>query len=318
MIITYFYSRTMKFSTIVCGAAGLLLVAGCAADPSPEGADVTIAASFYPLQYVAQQVAGDNATVVALAQPGVEPHDLELSPSNVRELADADLVLYLAEFQPAIDDAIETTGVHSLDAGSVVTLHSAGHEHGDEAEAEHEDEAEAEHEHGASDPHFWLDPTLLATYAAAVGDELASLDPSNADAYTANAATLSANLTTMDEDFTAGLAQCERDVIVVSHEAFGYLTERYGLEQVGIAGVDPESEPSPARILEIREVVETTGVTTIFTESLINPAVAESIAQDTGATTAVLDPVETVMDDDDYATVMARNLENLRVALNCA
>lgn len=314
MIITCFYGRGMKISTLVCGAAGLLLVAGCAADPSPQSANVTITASFYPLQYVAQQVAGDNATVETLAQPGVEPHDLELSPSSVRGLGDADLVLYLSGFQPAVDDAIATTDAHSLDAASVVALHSAEHHHEDEDEHADEDD----HDHGASDPHFWLDPTLLATYAIAVGDELAALDPANADTYTANAAALSDILSVMDEDFSTGLAQCERDIIVVSHEAFGYLAERYGLEQVGIAGIDPESEPSPARILEIRDVVESTGVTTIFTESLINPAVAESIAQDTGATTAVLDPVETVVDDDDYATVMARNLENLRVALDCA
>jgi len=302
----------MKFATIVSGAAGLLLVTGCAGDPSPGNDEgPTIAAAFYPLQYVAEQVAGDHGSVIGLAQPGVEPHDLELSPNAVRELSAADLVLYLSDFQPAIDDAIASTDATALDAADVVPLVPAHHD-----DEEHEEDPD--HEHGANDPHFWLDPTLLATYATAVGDELGTRDPANADDYTANAAALAADLTTLDTTFRSGLAQCERDTLVTSHEAFGYLASRYNLEQVGIAGIDPEAEPSPARLLEIRKVVEDTGTTTIFTESLVNTAVADAIARDTGATTTILDPVESVTGDDDYPAVMARNLENLRTALGCA
>lgn len=296
----------MRKSALVLGAAGLLLVTGCAEDPA-SGDDLTIAASFYPLQYVAEAVAGDNATVIGLANPGVEPHDLELSPSAVRQVSNADLVLYLSDFQPAVDDAIESTNANAFDAASAVDLLPAGH-----------DEDEEDHEHGANDPHFWLDPTLLATYATAVGEQLAQLDPENADTYTANAATLVGELNTLDAQYTTGLEQCQRRDIVTSHEAFAYLAARYELTQIGIAGIDPETEPSPARLLEIRDVVEDTGTTTIFTESLINTSVADSIANDTGASTAVLDPIESVVDDDDYASVMARNLETLRTALDCA
>lgn len=296
--------------SLAVGAAGVLLLSACSATPSAAGDGLTIAASFYPLQYVAEHVAGDAGTVIALAQPGVEPHDLELSPNAVRELDAADLVLYLSEFQPAVDDAISSTGAAAFDAAETIALHEA-EEHGDE------EEGEDEHAHGANDPHFWLDPTLLATYATAVGEELGRIDPDNAATYTANAAALVAELTGLDEEFTAGLAQCERREIFVSHEAFGYLAERYDLTQVGIAGVDPEAEPSPARLLEIRALVEDHGATTIYTESLVNPAVAESIARDTGATTAVLDPVESVTGDDDYAGVMARNLDALRTGLAC-
>lgn len=314
MIITLVYGCGMNSTALVCGAAGLLVLTGCAADPSASEADLTVAAAFYPLQYVAERVGGDGVSVVALAQPGVEPHDLELSPSAVRSLTSTDLVLYLSEFQPAVDDAVDSAGVATLDAATVVELHEGGHTHNEDG-ASHEEE---EDEHGDHDPHFWLDPTLVAQYATAVGEEFAALDPANADTYTANAEALVADLNAIDESFTTGLAQCVRREIVVSHEAFGYLAERYDLHQEGIAGIDPESEPSPARLLEVRTLVEDVGATTIFTESLINPAVAEAIAQDVGATTAVLDPLESVTGDDDYASVMTRNLEALRTALDCA
>jgi zinc transport system substrate-binding protein len=312
MILTRTIVLLMRSLTIVSGAAGLLLVTGCAGDPSQaESTALTVAAAFYPLQYVAEAVGGENVNVIALASPGVEPHDLELSPSAVRELGSADLALYLSDFQPAVDDAIASTGVASFDAATAVTLLEADH-------AEDEDGHEGEEdEHGALDPHFWLDPSFLGTYATAVGDQFAEIDPANAETYTANAAALVAELTSLDESFTAGLAQCARRDIVTSHEAFAYLAARYELEQIGIAGIDPETEPSPARLLEVRDFVQQTGTTTIFTESAVNASVAETIANETGATVAVLDPVEFVLDEDDYATVMARNLESLRGALAC-
>jgi zinc transport system substrate-binding protein len=312
MILTPTIVLRMRSLTIVSGAAGLLLVTGCAGDPSPaEPTALTVAAAFYPLQYIAEAVGGENVSVIALASPGVEPHDLELSPSAVRQLGSADLALYLSDFQPAVDDAIASTGVTSFDAASAVTLHEAEHT---EEEEGHEGE---EDDHGAFDPHFWLDPTLFATYATAVGQQFAEIDPAHAETYTANAEALVAELTALDESFTAGLAQCSRRDIVTSHEAFAYLAERYNLEQIGIAGIDPETEPSPARLLEVRDFVQQTGTTTIFTESAVNASVAETIANETGATVAVLDPVEFVLDEDDYATVMARNLESLRGALAC-
>jgi zinc transport system substrate-binding protein len=308
MILTRINLTSVKLLAIVSGAAGLLLVTGCAGDPSGNpDAQLTVAASFYPLEYVAEHVGGDLVDVIALAPPGVEPHDLELSPSTVRQLSDADLVLYLKGLAPAVDDAVATTGAKSFDAGSAVTLRPAV------AGAEEEGE-----EPLAFDPHFWLDPSLLAQYATAVGDEFAQLDPANADTYTANADSLVDTLSGIDDDFKQGLAQCQRTDIVTAHQAFAYLADRYNLTQIGIAGIDPEAEPSPARLLEIRKVVEDTGTTTIFTESLINTAVADAIAKDTGATTAVLDPIESVLNDDDYATVMARNLETLRTALGCS
>ncbi|BDZ60689.1 high-affinity zinc uptake system binding-protein ZnuA [Demequina sediminis] len=316
-------TSTLRPSLLVAAAAATTLTLAACSAPAETGASassapadgLTVAAAFYPLEYVARGVAGADTTVVALAQPGVDAHDLELSPASVREMQGADLVLFLSDFQPAVDDAIDSTGVRSLDAAAVVELHDA-EEHAEEEGEAHD--AEDEHEHGTSDPHFWLDPTLLAAYADSVAAELSELDPDNADSYAANAASLTETLTGIDEAYATGLAQCERDTIFVAHEAFGYLTERYGIHQEGFAGLDPESEPSPARLLEIKERVADTGATVIFTEDTVSASVAESLANDAGVATAVLSPVETVADGEDYASTMTRNLEEIRGALGCA
>lgn len=301
--------------TFAMSALGALALTACStSDPSADSApgdaapSLTVAAAFYPLHYVAEAVGGDHVSVTSLTPAGVEPHDIELSPSTVRELSNTDVVLYIDQFQPAVEDAISSTGVTAFDAAAAITL--------DPAE-EHAEEDGEEHDHGSSDPHFWLDPALLADYAIAVGDNFASLDPDNADDYTANASALASELHDLDDQFTTGLATCERTDIITAHEAFGYLAHAYGLEQVGIAGLEPESEPSPARMREIHDIIEATGSTTVFTEELVSPKVAEAIAQDADVVTAVLDPIESVGSGDDYRSVMLRNLDALRTALAC-
>jgi len=306
--------KTASPLTLTISALSALALAACstsAASPdSPTGAaapSLTVATAFYPLQYVAEGVGGDHVAATSLTPPGVEPHGVELSPVTVRELSDTDLVLFIGEFQPAVEDAIASTGVASFDAAEVIALDSA-EKHADEEEGD---------DHGSTDPHFWLDPSLLADYAIAVGGQFASLDPDNANDYTANASALAAELQGLDEQFTTGLATCEHHVIITAHEAFGYLAHAYGLEQVGIAGVEPDTEPSPARLREIHDIITETGATTVFTEELVSPKVAEAIAQDSGVDTAVLDPIASVGDGDDYRGVMLRNLDALREALVC-
>lgn len=317
-------------------AVGALGLAGCTAGGGSGGTDddrVQVLASFYPLQYLAEQIGGDRVAVSSLTPPGAEPHDLELSPRQVRAVGDADVVVVLSGFQPAVDDAVAArTPEHLLDAAR--TAEVAAHL-GDEADApaddhvddhadgdadDHADEsADDGHEHAGADPHFWLDPTLLAAVGTDLADVLAAADPEGAEEYAARAADVTADLTALDEELATGLADCERDVVVTAHAAFGFLTERYGLEQVGVSGLDPEAEPSPARLREVRETVARYDVTTIFTEPLVNPKVAETLAADLGLSTAVLDPVESQVDEaTDYRGAMEQNLVVLRDALGCA
>lgn len=308
-----------------------LSLTACASGPgeaassdTSAGAPLKVMASFYPLQYVAEQVGGDNVEVESLTPPGTEPHDLELSPAAVASLENAATVVYLAGFQPAVDEAIEQASpARALDVSEEATL-PAGHSeddhgtdtHTEAAEAGHSEEAHAEE---GQDLHFWLDPERLAHTAHAVADELADADPANAATYEANAEALSGKLTALDEDFSQGLATCKTRTIVVSHEAYGYLAAKYNLVQAGISGLAPETEPSPARLAEIGQVVKDQGVGTIFTETLVNPKVAETLAADLNVNTAVLDPLEGLADNSsDYEKVMRSNLEALRTALDCA
>lgn len=294
--------------------------AGGSGDAAAEGRTEVLAA-LYPLQYVTEQVGGEHVSVSSITPAGVDPHDLELAPATVSRLEGA-TVVYLSGFQAALDDALAVTSpAHALDVAEPAGVHTEddGHTTGDEGHEEEPAGAHAGHVHADGDPHFWLDPRRLADVATAVADELSEVDPDHAADYAANAERLGTELAALDEELTTGLAECETRTIVVAHEAYGYLAEAYGLEQVGLSGLDPESEPSPARLAEIGDVVEREDVTTIFTEDLVNPAVAESLAADLGVDVALLDPLETQTDESlDYQDVMRANLDALTTALRCS
>jgi zinc transport system substrate-binding protein len=291
---------------LAISAALTLLATGCSAPNASSPAasagtgGLTIDAAFYPLQFVAERVAGNYGTVTTLTAPGIEPHDLELSPATVRSMQNADVVLYVGGLQPAVEDAIKATRVPAFNAADAVPL--VARQTGDLT----------------FDPHFWLDPALVATYAEAVGVKFAQLDPAHADAYKGNAASLATQLTALDGTFKTGLATCKRHDIITTHEAFGYLADAYGLHQESLAGIDPEAEPSPARLREIKDIITKTGATTIFTETLVSSRVAQALATDAGVTTAVLNPIESVASGADYLSVMDQNLTALRTALDCS
>ena len=291
---------------------------GAAPTAAASGA-LTVSTSFYPIQYLAQAIGGEHVAVTSVTPTNVEPHDFELSPKDVTALSASSLVLYVSGFQPSLDDALaQVSGPTVVDlAGSVDLVHHDG------VEEEHEEGAtEAAHDHdhdpaAALDPHFWLDPVRMQAAAKAVEAALAQADPAHADDYAANLDTLNATLTDLNTSYSTGLGHCERTTFVTSHAAFGYLADRYSLTQASISGVDPESEPSPAELAEVKKVVESTGTTTIFTEELVSPETAQAVAAETGAQTRVLSPIESAPESGDYAGVMRTNLEELRTALSC-
>lgn len=296
-------------------ALGSLLLAGCGTGSSATDAEHEAVAAFFPLQWATEQVAGPEWEVTGLTQPGAEPHDLELSIAATAALDRADVVVFEHGFQPAVDDTIDSvaTGIQ-VDAAEVVHLHELEEGHEDEHE-----ESEEGHEHGDHDPHFWLDPLLMADLADAVADALTEADPSGADTYAANAADVRADLEELDAAYAQGLASCKRRTMVVTHEAFGYL-ERYGLHFEGIVGLSPDAEPTPAVIAQLQELIEEEGITTVFSERLASTAMADALATDTGVTTAVLDPIEGPAEGQsgsDYVALMEQNLAALQEAGGC-
>jgi zinc transport system substrate-binding protein len=291
------------------GVVGLLTGCGATTDEGSDGRRVV--ASFYPLAWVSAQVAGEEWTVTNLTAPGGEPHDLALTIEATAELAESDLAVYLHGFQPAVDDAIDANASGAtLDAAEVVELVPLG---------EHEHAGEDGHDHGEADPHFWQDPERMAQLAEAVGEQFATLDETGAAGYRQRAAHLADELRTLDREYAEGLGDCRRDVVVVSHDAFAYL-EKYGLHLAPIAGLSPDAEPTAAVLGELSELIRSEGLTTVFSERLASPALAETLATDLGIETAVLDPVEGLSDetaDADYVSLMRQNLAALQEANGC-
>ena len=323
-----------RFLAAACAAATALALSACSstAPSSTSGAKdgtLTVMASFYPLQYLAEKIGGEHVTVTSLTPAGAEPHDLELSPKTVDALSSADAVIYLAGFQSAVDEAIEQQAPKTvIDVSPAVQLVEAGVDanHPSEEEDEDTDEAQSseadgheDHHHDMSaDPHFWLDPVRMANAATLVGDKLAEANPANAEMYKTNAKALKDELTSLGNDLVSKTSTCQIKTFVTAHTAFGYLADRTGLTQVGISGLDPDSSPSPARLAEIIQIAKDQGVTTIFTEALIDPKIAQTLADDLGITTAVLDPIESQTDPSkDYSGVMNDNIDALTKALNC-
>lgn len=328
--------------TAVAGAAVMLLAAcgsGAAGDGGSDGARLEVVASVYPLEHIVEQVAGDvDIRVLTLTAAGADPHDVELSPRDVAGMGTADLVVYSAGFQPAVDDAVASqAGDRALDLAEVVDLLSVGaggHEppgeeladedHGEHAgdEDAHEDADDGHgHDHGGVDPHFWLDPVRYATATEAVAERMGQADPDNADRYAANAAAFVAELETLDAEFSQGLAECVHTDVVTTHAAFGYLTGRYGLHQIEMTGLAPESEPSPARVAEVVELVRGLGVGAIYAEVIAGGALAETVARETGGQVLLLDPLEGITDaspGQDYLAIMRANLEALRAGQECS
>jgi len=257
-------------------------------------------AAFYPLEYAAQQIGGSDVTVENLTQPGVEPHDLELSAAQVAEISQADLVLYVKGFQPAVDDAVaQQAADRSIDVTSTLQL-LAGPE--------------------GADPHVWLDPTNMSKIGTAIAERLATIEPDKAATFAKNSSNLTTSMTSLTSAFTTGLASCKTKSLVVSHDAFGYLAKAFGFTQVGISGLNPEAEPSPARMRDVAEVITANNVSTIYYETLVDPKVAQTIADETGASAVMLDPLEGLAPNStgDYVSVMKANLAALKKGQVCS
>ncbi len=322
--------RRRHISAVALTAAAALgfgTLTACSSDSAAAGDTGTfdVVASFYPMAFLAERIGGEHVHVTSLTQPGQEPHDLEISARQTAQLEEADAALYLKGLQPSVDEAIGQSPIATkIDAAELTALEEhgteAGHgeEHGDEDEHAHEDEHGHDHDHEGGDPHIWLDPVKYAEVAEGVGKAFQKADPDHAADYRKNTATLVKDLEALDEKFRTGLANRTTDVFVTSHAAFGYLAERYGLTEEAISGLDPDTEPSGARVKELQKIAKDDGVTTVFYETLVSDKTAKTLAGDTGLKTDVLDPVEGITDHsrgEDYFQVMEANLTALRTAL---
>ncbi|MFD6891638.1 metal ABC transporter substrate-binding protein [Streptomyces sp. NPDC059957] len=319
---------------VALAATALTACSGTAGAAGSKDGKLDVMASFYPMQFLAEQIGKDHVKVETLTKPGVEPHDLEITPKQTAQLGEADVVLYLKTLQPAVDKAVAQSGVKNIvDAATLTKLEvhgTSGHDehggepgHGEEGHEHTDGDEHAKddgHNHGESgeDPHVWLDPVKYAEIAKGIGAALEKSDPDHAADYKKNTDDLVAKLGALDTEFKDGLKNTASKTFITTHSAFGYLAERYGLDQEGISGVDPESEPSPARMKELQTLAKQDNVSTVFFETLASDKTAKTLAADTGLKTDVLDPLEGITDKSqgaDYFEVMRANLKNLQKAL---
>ena len=294
----------MRVRSALLRLLSVAVVASCTAcgPVFPDHGKVQVATGFSPLAYAAQRIGGDLVQVTNLTQPGAEPHDLELTIQETVAIAEGDLVVYEKGFQPAVDSSVEQNATHEvLDVTRAARLVPY---------ADNPDQL---------DPHFWQDPGRYADVADAIAADLVKADPAHADTYRANAAALRRDLRRLSHQYAAGLAHCARDTVVVSHDAFGYLS-RFGIRVEPILGLSPGAEPTPADLQRLQELIREDGITTVFSERLVSPRTAQSLAGDLGITSRVLDPIEGLTAADsqqDYLSLMRENLRSLEQANGC-
>ncbi|WP_448319330.1 metal ABC transporter substrate-binding protein [Streptomyces sp. CO7] len=346
-------SATAAASAVALGATALTACSGDGTAYAKNTEKFDVVASFYPMAFLAEEIGGKNVNVTTLVKPGQEPHDLEITARQTASLTEADAILYLKGLQPAVDEAVaQTEGPRKIDAASLTDLekHGAevdGHaeessdahadehadehaeEHADEHAEEHADEHSEEpgggheghghsHEPGGKDPHVWLAPAKYAEVAEGVSKAFQKADPEHAAQYRANTEDLVNRLDALDKKFEDGLKDRKTDVFLTNHSAFGYLAEAYGLIEESLTGLDPESEPSAARVKELQHIAKEDGVSTVFYETLVSDRTARTVAKDAGLRTDVLDPLEGITEKsrgDDYFQVMEANLAALQKAL---
>lgn len=318
------HKLTSLLALALAALSALSLLAGCGTNnPSgssaptqePGSKTLSVMASFYPVYDFTQKIGGNRVTVTDMVPAGTEPHDWEPSPSDITALEKANVFVYsgagMEHWADSVLATLENKSLVTVEASQGVSL-LAGH--GSE---------EGEEDHGESsafDPHVWLSPKNAKIEMENIKNALVQADPDGKDYYESNYATWSAECDKLDQEFQDSLSVLPNKDIVVSHEAFGYLCDSYGLTQLGIEGITPDSEPDPARMAEIQDFVTTHHVKVIFSEDLVSPKVAQAIADATGATVETLNPLEGLTDQqltagEDYFSVMRSNLQLLETAL---
>ena len=285
----------------ILAVAGYIATSAILHRPSPaqQPSKLQIVASFYPMAFFAQQIAGDNAVITNITPAGAEPHDYEPSTQQIAQMERANLVILNGNVEPwanKIKANIQNSSTKIISVSDSIATNK--------------------------DPHVWLDPVLAKQEVQHISNAIIAINPTNADQYKQNTTSLLTKLDQLDSAYKTGLAQCSTKDIVTSHDAFSYLAQQYGLHQVPIAGLSPDEEPSTQALIATAKLVQEKNIQYIFFESLVSPKLAQTIATETHTQALELNPLEGLTTDqqqggEDYFTVMYNNLHNLQLALSC-
>ena len=267
----------------------------------PSNGRLKVTTSFYPLAYLAETIGGAQVTVTNLTPPGAEPHDYEPNTQDIARLTTQDVLIFNGGGLEAYTDKIKA----NIDPAKTTFLVVG-----------------APFMTNPKDPHVWLDPVLYQKEARLIADAFIQKDPAHRTLYTERLQALSQQLDNLNAKFIMGLHSCSQKNIITSHQAFGYLAQRYGLTQIALAGLSPDQEPSPQTLADVAAFAKAHAIRYIFFEALVSPQIADTVAQEIGARTLVFNPLEGLTKQEvaagkTYLTVQEDNLKNLQIALSC-
>jgi zinc transport system substrate-binding protein len=306
---------------LIAAVVGILLIGGISyglkvgvfsrdgkSQPTTQSNKIKVVASFYPLAHFAEQVGKAHIEVTNITPAGAEPHDYEPTPKEIASIYTAKLLITngagLDIWADKIKPDLQAQGVEVATMSDQFQL------------------LKGADEESVTDPHIWLDPALAEKEVTIIRDALIKVDPQSESDYRKNADDYIAQITSLDKQYSEGLAQCTTRDVVTSHAAFGYMAKHYNLNQIAIAGISPEEEPSSQRMAQIAQLAKEKNIKYIFFETLVSPKLADTIATEVGAKTIVFNPLEGLTDDEiksgkTYISVMQENLSSLRTALQC-
>lgn len=268
--------------------------------PLADKGKVMVTASFYPIYFFSSEIGGERAVVWDITPAGSQPHEYEPTARDIARITESKMFVLnggmIDAWGDKIKDEMKGNDVMVVNAGAGLTK--------------------------SPDPHYWLDPVMAKEIAVNIEKGFAQIDEKDAAYFQKNLRKLEDKLDRLDTEYREGLSKCKRSDFITSHTAFAYLAARYGLNQIAISGISPDEEPSARKLAEIADLVRKENIGVIFFESLVSPRLSETIANETGAETLVLDPIEGISESSinagkDYFSVMRQNLINLKKALQC-
>ncbi|SJZ83560.1 metal ABC transporter substrate-binding protein [Garciella nitratireducens] len=314
----------MKKKEILIMLIALLLMSFTACSSLQDQGQATkkkVYTSIYPIYDFTKKIGGDKIEIELLTSPGAEPHSFEPSAKDMAKIEKSDLFLYnglgLDSWAEKIAQSLSNQGKKALAVAEIEEIHPMIFTEQDE----NHHQGQQSHEHGIYDPHVWLDPMNAEKMAKAIKEQLVRIDSENKEYYEKNFITFQKQLKELDENYQKSLSQVEKKDFIVNHAAFGYLANRYGLNQIPITGLVPQAEPSPAKLKELTKLIKEHDINTIFMESLSSSKLTDVLSEETGVKVELLHPIggltrQEMDQGKEYLSLMKQNLQVLTKALS--
>lgn len=325
-----------KWFSIISMFTLVLLLAACNADDTKKDTNesqqkedaLSVYTTVYPLQYFTEQIGGEFVDVSSIYPAGANEHSFEPTQKDMMALADADLFFYIGlGLEGFVENAQKTLAnedVKLVATAANVTedqLHiSTGHTHAEHEE--HDDHGhEEEHAHEEHDAHVWLSPIISQQLALTIKDELVKALPEHEATFNSNYEQLVTDLAALHSDFEEMAATTTKKTFFVSHAAFGYIAGHYGFNQVPVAGLNSQSEPSQKELTAIVDLANKENIQYIFFEQNVSSKLTEIIQKEVNAETLTLHNLsvltkEDIQNNEDYFTLMRKNMDVLKQALS--